>query len=115
MTNRRINAGLAWVLAFGLALLVTGAAGYGVLFAITSIAGLPMPDPSTDGRLVFALALPVLAATALIIRPLENFIRRQGYELGTVEQEHQLDGRDEIAEAAAAALSDRIEDELKQR
>lgn len=113
MTPLRINAALAWILAFGLALLLTAAAGYGVLWAISTVAGMEMPDPAADGRLVFAWALPVLAATALIVRPLENLIRRRGYELNTVEEEHQLDGADEIADAAAAALSARVEDELK--
>ncbi|WP_300529564.1 hypothetical protein [Maricaulis sp.] len=115
MTPVRINAALAWILAFGLSLLLTGAAGYGVLWAISAVTGMDMPNPVADGRLVFAWALPVLAATAFIVRPLENLVRRHGYELNSVETEHQLDGADDIADAAAAALQARMEDELKRR
>ena len=110
--NAALNALLAWLLA----ILLTGAPNLALsYFVVELIAGPEAGLLARDGWLL-AWTLPGLVLTALLVRPVENRVRRWGYSLPEAGAAHGMDANsDTIGDAAREALEARLADELRRK
>ena len=101
----RLNPFLAWLLAFAIAALPCFAIGWAVVRFGTSMAGYGEMAMWGDGLFPVWGSLG-LALTALLIRPIENAVRKWGYGLASVETANGLaSGEDRVSAAAGDALT----------
>ena len=105
-----MNALLAWVLAFGLCALGTVISGYAILSNFNELPGSLESRPEVFWSIWGFFGL---IAAGFVLRPVENFIRRVGYGLNSVEEQTELADGDTISETAENALADRIAEELR--
>jgi hypothetical protein len=114
MTSK-LNAILAWMLAFGLTFVP-------ISFVLSTVIDLYAPVSTagwTTGMAFGAWAIPSLLITAIVVRPVENFTRRHGYGFPPVETARGLgggeDSGDAISSAAERALTEAVDRELVTR
>ncbi|MHA6288265.1 hypothetical protein [Maricaulis sp. CAU 1757] len=106
--NTSLNPLLAWLLAFAIAV----GPAIGLAWWLFDMFG-RLEDPAGDWP--YPVLTGLLFAT-LLIRPLENLIRKHGYGLPSVEEaQGRTGGRDRVSDAAETALSDRLKRERQKR
>ena len=110
MTNNAINAHIAWTLAIGTCALATISGGYAFLSLFSEIAESAESEPQVFWSIWGVLGL---IGAFFALRPLENFIRRLGYGLKSVEETTKLTNGDQISEDAENALAERLREELE--
>lgn len=109
MTHNAMNAVFAWALALGICALATVISGYFFLSTVSDLLNLPESSPEVFWAIWAGFGF---VGAFFALRPLENFIRRMGYGLKSVEETTKLDDGDAIGEDVEKALADRLRDEL---
>jgi hypothetical protein len=113
--NRDLNALQSSVLALALAAGPALALAYALIWNLFQAVGLP--DAPMFGGLLITWAPAGLIGALFWIRPIENFIRRHGYQLDSVEERHGVDfedgHEDATGDAVADALAERLAEEMR--
>ena len=111
----RLNGLQAWILAFALCGLPATALAYGLVFSGFEAAGLIDPPMLAAKSVVLVWLIPGLVGTAIWMRPVENYIRRFGYDLPPVEEVRGTASGDAVSEAAERALIEAVRKEMERR
>jgi hypothetical protein len=113
--NRDLNALQSSVLALALAAGPALGLAYSVIYF--GFQALGLEDAPMFGSLLITWAPAGLIGGLFWIRPVENFIRRHGYQLGSVEERHGVDFEDgyedATSDAVAEALAERLAEEMR--
>ncbi|MBR9826741.1 MAG: hypothetical protein GYB36_13225 [Alphaproteobacteria bacterium] len=110
MTHHRINALMAWFLAFTINL----AGIYALIYAALSLIGMTSSPAALLGLAILA-TLTLSGMGWSVLRRLENLIRKRAFDLPSVEQSNRLQDGDALSEEAETALTERLREELKKR